>query len=206
MRKAPAFCVPCTHVGTLGGVHERRVRKCKRPSGSGLWGAYEIGRDEHGTWLYTPERSRYVGTGPDGAVGECFAGRPDEPGLHVLQLVPAGNAWWYAHWKHLGGQRTFSVDVCTPAVLEGDDWSYVDLELDLIRWSPDEPVIVDDEDEFEQAVALGHITSAECDVALGTVRELTQRLRADDELFDRLAWRRLADASARGLEPITRLR
>lgn len=181
------------------------MRKCKRPAGSGLWGAYEVSQDRYGVWLYTPEGSSFLGTDRDGRVGECFAGQPDAPGLHVLQLVPSAGAWWYAHWKHYKGQRQFAIDICTPAVIEDNEWSYVDLELDLIKWSPGEPVVLDDEDEFEEAVDLGHITQEERQECLATTRDLQRRLGTRDSLFDELAWSRLAEVVALRLPPITRI-
>ena len=123
------------------------VRKCKRPNAHAVWGAYEVDRDEHGVWLYTPEGSRFRSTTGDGTESECFAGQPDAPGLHVMQLVPAGDAWWFGHWKIIGGHRTVSIDVCTPAGFAGAEWTYVDLELDLYK-SGDGTLGVLDEDEL----------------------------------------------------------
>jgi hypothetical protein len=177
------------------------VRKCKRPSGDGLWGAYEVGRDEHGVWLYTPEGSRYRGTSHDGTVGECFAGQPDAPGLHVMQLVPSGHAWWFGHWAIFRGHRTLSIDVCTPTVLAGDEWAYVDLELDLYK-SSDGTVGAFDEDEFDEAVARGLISEEEQRASLDTAGKLDARLHVDDPVFDGLAWARLEAATALQLPPI----
>ena len=111
------------------------IRKRKRQGGNGLWGAYEIARDEHGVWLYTPEGSRYRGTNPDQGVDECFAGQPEAPGLHVMQLVPSGDAWWIGHWKVYRGNYTLSIDVCTPAEVICNEWTCVDLELDLFKFN-----------------------------------------------------------------------
>ena len=183
-------------------MREWWVRKRKRPSGGGLWGAYEVGRDEHGTWLYTPEGSRYRGTSHDGTVGECFAGQPHEPGLHVMQLVPSGNEWWFGHWKVFGGRRTLSIDVCTPTVRAGDEWAYVDLELDLYK-SSDGTVGVFDRDEFEEAVAHGLISDEEQRSCLDVARKLDARLHVHDPVFDDLAWSRLEAAITLQLRPIT---
>ena len=116
-----------------GPMREVWIRKCKRPSAQAVWGAYEVARDEHGVWLYTPEGSRFRSTSDDGTVGECFVGQPEAPGLHVMQLVPSGDAWWFGHWKSFRGHLTVSIDLCTPAVFAGDAWTYVDLELDVYR-------------------------------------------------------------------------
>jgi uncharacterized protein len=164
-------------------MRDCRVRKCKRPSAHGVWGAYEVGRDEHGVWLYTPEGSRYRGTSHDGTVSECFAGQPDAPGLHVMQLVPSADAWWFGHWKIFRGHRTLSIDVCTPTALAGDEWTYVDLELDLYK-SADGTISVFDEDELEEAAAQGLISEEEQRACLDVARELDARLRVDDPVFD----------------------
>ena len=179
-----------------------RVRKSKRPSGDVLWGAYELGRDEHGSWLYTPEGSRCWGTSRDGTVRESFAGQPDAPGLHVMRLVPSGDKWWFGHWKIFGGHRTVSIDVCTPAVLAGDEWAYVDLELDLYK-SSDGTVGVFDQDEFVEAVAQGLISEEEQRICLDITGRLDARLHVDDPVFDGLAWSLLEAAIALQLRPIT---
>ena len=183
-------------------MDECRIRKSKRPTGSGLWGAFEVGRDEHGVWLYTPEGSWFRGTGHDGAVTECYAGQPDPPGLHVLQLVPAGNAWWFGHWKVFQGHRTLSIDICTPAVFSRDQWAYVDLELDLYK-SSDGTVGVFDQDEFDEAADQGMISVDERQACLAIAGELDARLRIDDPVFDDLAWSRLDEATALQFPPIT---
>jgi hypothetical protein len=181
------------------------IRKRKRPSGDGLWGAYEVARDEHGVWLYTPEGSRYRGTARDGSVGHCFAGQPDAPGLHVVHLVPSGAAWWFGLWKEWDGVRHLSIDVCSPATPIGDEWAYVDLELDLYK-SSDGTVGVYDEDEFDEAVAAGLIDDAERRACLDVAAQLEPRLRTHvDPLLDEVAWARLADAVSLGLPPIVDL-
>lgn len=188
----------------MSSVRECRVRKCKRPAGDGWWGAYEMERDEHGVWLYTPEGSRYRGTSHAGAVGESFAGQPDAPGLHVMQLAPSGHAWWFGHWKIFRGHRTLSIDVCTPTVLTGDEWAYDDLELDLYK-SSDGTVGVFDEDEFTEAVARGLISEDEQRACLATAEELDARLRVNDPVLDGLAWSRLEAAIELQLPPIIAL-
>ena len=177
------------------------IRKRKRPSGDGFWGAYEVAHDKHGIWLYTPEGSRYRGTNPDGTVHECFAGQPDRPGLHVMQLVPEDDAWWIGHWTVFSGKHALSIDVCTSAKKVGDEWEYADLELDLHK-SSDTTVGIFDEDEFEDAVARGLISDEERRRCLDTARELVARLRVPDPVLDDLAWSRLEAAIALGLQPI----
>ena len=184
-------------------MREVWVRKCKRPSAQAVWGTYEIASDEHGVWLYTPEGSRFRSTSDNGTEGECFVGQPEAPGLHVMQLVPSGDAWWFGHWKSFRGLPTMSIDVCTPAVFAGDAWTYVDLELDVYR-SGDGAIGVFDQDELEDAVAHGLISEEERRTCLDVAAELEARLRAgDDPVFDGLAWSRLEAATALDLRPLT---
>jgi len=177
------------------------IRKCKRPSAHAVWGAYEVARDEHGVWLYTPEGSRFRSTSDDGTVSECFAGQPDAPGLHVMQLVPATDAWWLGHWKVFRGHRTLAIDVCTPATFVDDEWTYVDLELDLYK-STDGTIGVFDEDELDEAVAHGLIAEEERRTCIDVAEELNARLHVNDPIFDGLAWSRLEAATALHLRPL----
>ena len=184
---------------------QRWIRKRKRPAGSGLWGGYEVDRDEHGVWLYTPEGSHFRGTSVNGEVAECFAGKPDEPGLHVMQLLPGAGAWWVGHWKVWSGQRILSIDISTPATLAANEWGYTDLELDLFK-SSDGTLGIFDDDEFEEAVANGFISESERRVCRETASALDHRLRSGrDPLLDSLAWSRLESAIALRLAPITDL-
>jgi hypothetical protein len=188
-------------VGSLS-VRQVWIRKTKRPSGDGLWGAYEVCRDEHGVWLYTPQGSRYRGTSPDGSVGECFVGRPEPPGMDVLQLVPSEDAWWFGHWTAVGGRHGLAIDVCRPAVLTGDEWVYIDLELDLSK-SSDGTIRVYDQDEFDEAVSRQLISDPERRACLATVAALEARLAIHDHVLDDLALARLGESTQLGVPPIT---
>lgn len=53
-----------------------------------------------------------------------------------------------------------SIDVCTPAMLAGAEWAYVDLELDIYK-SSDGTVGGFDQDEFDDAVVQGLISETE---------------------------------------------
>jgi predicted RNA-binding protein associated with RNAse of E/G family len=95
-----------------------------------------------------------------------------------------------------------SIDVCTPAELSGDAWTYVDLELDVYR-AGDGGIGVFDEDELEEAVAHGLISEEEHGTCLEVAAELAARLRVgDDPVFDGLAWSRLEAAMALDLRPL----
>jgi hypothetical protein len=184
------------------------LRKVKRGKGDGLWGSYLVDEDEHGRWFFTPERSRYRGTNGD-RVGYCYVGQPDEPGLPVIHLVPPPTEWWFARWQ---GDHV-AIDICTPSVLvEGGGtpgghanvWSYDDLELDLFKRRDGEWGVTD-EDEFLEAHFDGFIDHDEVRTSLETAGRLRARLAAGDDLFDDLAWRRLAECIERPLAPLTEL-
>jgi uncharacterized protein len=164
------------------------VRKVKRGGSTGLWGAYELDRDEHGVWLYTPVASLYRGTSGS-KVGYCHAGWPDPPGAAMVQLVPRGR-WWFARWQRTPQSAHVAIDICTPALLSEGTWTYVDLELDLLisatgQWT------LEDEDDFESMRAAGLIADDEAAEALATARDLERRLDHGDRLFNQIGWERL---------------
>lgn len=182
------------------------VQKVKRPEGSGLWGAYVLGDDDHGHWLYSPVGCLYRGEA-GGVVGYCHVGALDlqRPGLATVYLIPH-DRWWIATWAiddELGRHR-ISVDICTPPVLVDHRWSYVDLELDPISDAPGQ-VQTEDEDEFEQACADGLISSVEELEARQATAEVEATIRAGQEPFGQLGWNKLDMAIARSLEPLTDL-
>jgi hypothetical protein len=154
-----------------------------------VWKAYVLGDDEYGTWLYTPEGSRVVGR-RGGVVSSSFVGIPDAPGLHVLQLVPADGGWWFGTWAVDHVAPRTAIDICTPPAFAEDEWSYVDLELDVYRRQ--DTVGIFDDDEFDEACQSGLISADERDVCLAAAAELDDRLRGSDRLLDEVVWDRLA--------------
>jgi uncharacterized protein DUF402 len=179
------------------------VRKRKRPSGSGLWSAYVLDVDHHGTWIFSPRGSLYRGE-KDGVTGTCEVGQGSrDAGLDVLHLIPP-NSWWFAWWARQDGTERVSIDICTPAVRIGTEWAYSDLEIDLLSPTPG-IVEVHDEDEFEAAYAAGHISWSERVAALASTAELRRRLQTNTAPFDDTAWQRLDDAVALALPPLTDL-
>ena len=121
--------------------------------------------------------------------------------MPVIHLVPADGAWWFARWQ---GDHV-AIDLCTPTTPSGggrEVWSYDDLELDLHkfrdgRWG------VTDEDEFLEAHFDGFIDDDELRTSLDTAHALRERLRAGDEVFDRLGWQKLDRWIERDLAPLT---
>src|SRR5882757_4645799 len=182
------------------------VQKLKRPDGSGLWGAYVLDGDEYGHWLYSPVGCLYQGEAA-GLVGYCHVGVMDleHPGLPTLRLVPR-NGWWIATWAINDEQphRRISVDICTPPIFDGRQWSYIDLELDPISDAPGQ-VETEDEDEFVEACAAGLISRVEELAARNATADIETMIRAQDEPFGQLGWSKLNAAIDLGLEPLTNL-
>lgn len=165
-----------------------KIRKIKRPDGVGVWGAYFVADDEHGSWLYTPRGSRYRGT-KDGMSSLCAAGDPTPPGVSVMHLVP-GDQWWFARWQvDPRGIAVLAIDVCLPPQRVGGDWSYVDLELDLFKSSEGVAGLFD-EDDFARAVEAGSISHVESVHASAVAADLKRRVLAHDRLFDEIGWSR----------------
>ena len=175
------------------------IRKVKRGKGNGLWGSYVVEQDEAGTWLFTPSQSLYRGTSGD-QVSFCYAGQPDPPGAPVMHLIPR-NGWWFARWQDVEPGAHVAIDICTPSSRDGDTWSYDDLELDLFKFTDGRFGVVD-EDEFEEARRDGYITQAEAEVCRETVTDIWERLRAGDEVFDRLGWEKLDQYGRQPFEPL----
>lgn len=168
-----------------------------------VWGAYLLGEDEHGTWLCTPERSMVRGR-RRGVSATSFVGAPEEPGLDVLHLVPADGEWWFGTCAvDRVGPRT-AIDICSPLSFTEDEWSYVDLELDLYRRQS--AIGIFDDDEFDEAFNSGLITATERELCLSTASRLDSRLRDGDDLFDEAVWDHLAAGVGLGLPPLSEVR
>lgn len=140
-----------------------------------------LGADEHGEWLGFPHGTHNRRPGYE------FHSEVD-----AVTLVPPGS--WYAATFHAPGiWCDLYIDITTPAAWVGDVLRAVDLDLDVIRMSPEPPaslrsapqnlsaglgeVFVDDEDEFtEHQVAYGYpaevigSAQASCDELVAAVR------------------------------------
>jgi hypothetical protein len=163
-----------------------------------VWGAYFVGEDEHGTWLYTPQGSLARGR-HSGASDVCYVGTPEPPGLHVLHLAPANGQWWFAAWA-VDSARGTAIDICTPPEVSRGRVSFVDLELDVYQRDGD--VVVADQDEFEGACRSGMITARERRACLRTAKGLESRLMRGDDLFDTDVWSRLQAAVRLNAPPL----
>jgi uncharacterized protein DUF402 len=172
------------------------IRKRKRPVGSGLWPSYLVDVDAYGTWFHTPAHSRY--RADDGSTCEVAQVRPGGPGEHAVHLVPR-DGWFFATWRVSG---LLAVDVSTPPVLVGDEWTYVDLELDPYR-RPDGTVGTEDWDELAEAHAAGLINDHEHRAAVEAAHTLELQFTQGIEPFGTTGWTRLTEAIALDLPPLT---
>jgi hypothetical protein len=136
-----------------------------------------LGADEHGEWLGFPEGTHNHRPGYE------FHSQVDA----VTLVAPGG---WYAATFHAPGiWCDLYIDITTPGEWHGEVLRAVDLDLDVIRMSPEAhpappsvtaapgEIFVDDEDEFaEHQVAFGYpaeiveAAQASCDAILEAVR------------------------------------
>ncbi len=180
------------------------IRKVKRGGGFGRWPAYEFARDEYGRWLYSPKGTIYRGYDKGGRVVDIEVGQGTRSeGLPVMHLIPR-SAWWLAGWYELDGVRRVTVEICTPAQLVEGEWSFVDLELDP-QWSAGGDISVEDEEEFDAAVASGIISSYEAVEARAAADDVVARMRDGLEPFGGVGWRRYKDALASEMAAIREL-
>lgn len=167
-------------------------RKIKRPGFRGCVQGYVIDRDEFGLWALVPGGSmgRWREDGAERLV-------PLAEELTHLRLIRDG-AWWTATWWPDGN---VFVDTATPVQFVEDAWSWVDLELD-IRRLPDGVVLLEDEDEFDAAIAAGHINAEEERAARAAAAEVVQYLKSHAAPFDASGRGRFDAAMALGLAPL----
>lgn len=172
------------------------IRKIKRPEGIGRWPVYEISKDSHGLWLFSPQGTIYRGqAGAD--VGECEVGQGNrQEGMPVLHLIP-NTAWWIAAWC----PDYISLDICTPPRFIDGEWCYTDLELDLTAYS-DGRVEIEDEDEFVAACDAGLIPHEEEIQARIATEEMARCLQNRTEPFGHVGWDRLDEVQGLSLSPI----
>jgi predicted RNA-binding protein associated with RNAse of E/G family len=141
------------------------------------WQVEPLGVDRHGTWLGA-RRGNPVRQ-PDGRT---------EPQAHDAVWLVVEGAWWVAAFWFTA-YTDLTIDVCRPPVLDGDTWSFTDLELDLFRAADGRSGIVD-QDEFAQLAASAVLSAGEIDAAELTARALLPLVERRSEPFDdtALAW------------------
>jgi predicted RNA-binding protein associated with RNAse of E/G family len=106
----------------------------------------------------------------------------------VVLLNP--KSYWIAWWANDPRDRRVAIDICLPPDRTPDGWSFVDLELDLVRHE-NEVVEVQDREEFETACRNGWISPEDMKRAQITAAALEAALRSGEEPFCSEGWKRL---------------
>lgn len=149
------------------------VTKAKLAGQTRVWRARFVGSDEHGIWLYAP-----AGTPNRTPAGQLF-GTLSHDGV---QLVPV-DGWWVAWWWADG---SITLDVTTPAVIDGPSVTYVDLELDL--WANDGDHGLVDQDQYDAARTAGLISDEQDGPARAATNDLERQLAERVEPFGDEGW------------------
>lgn len=166
-----------------GGAEQVRLGKVKRPAGLFWFGLRAVGEDRHGTWLRGEVGSPWGAPHADG--------RLSVPVVVLLREDRPWATWWVAD----PADRRIELDVCLPPERTGDGWSYVDLELDVVRHD-DGRVEIQDEDEYEQSVRAGWMSPEEAARARGAAAEGVRLLQGFPREPLALGWRLLSDPAA----------
>lgn len=142
------------------------------------WPVALLGTDRQGTWLGA--RAGSPVQQPDGRV---------EPQQYDAVWLMVEDAWSLpAFW--FTAETDLTIDVSTPPVLEGETWSFLDLELDLFR-TPDGRAGIVDQDEFDLLAAPGLLSDREVEMADAAARALLPLVQRRSEPFDNTALPRL---------------
>lgn len=138
-----------------------------------------------GQWRHLPHAADYRAA----LIGEMLVERvvwgPGAEAVSLGRRVIGGPGYiWFRFWlpreeqivdKYFdpaGRPVGIQVDVCGPLTIEPEEWSTVDLLLDL--WiDPDGRVTVRNEEQFERAVATGELAPEEASHAEAHIRQLT---------------------------------
>lgn len=156
-----------------------KLWKIKRPAGRGFFDLHPLVEDEFGVWLHGARGSKW--RAPSHATGTLA--------FDVLVLLSPERCW-VAWWVDDPGDRRLEIDVCQAPMREDDGWSYVDLELDLVRHSDGTTEIVD-RDEFDTACLDGWISEKEAEMANEVTNAMDAVLRSGEEPLGEEGWRRL---------------
>jgi len=154
-----------------------------------------LGADEHGEWLGFPAGTHNKRPGHE------FHSEVD-----AVTLVPPGG-WYAATFQAPGIWCSIYIDVTTPATWDGDVLRAVDLDLDVIKMSPEhlsDPLewmaapgetFVDDEDEFEEHRVAFNYPEGVVTAAQASCEELKRAVRAGLPPYDGSHERWLAELS-----------
>jgi hypothetical protein len=154
------------------------VWKIKRPAGRGSFDVRPLVEDQFGVWLYAPRGSVWKAPHATGTLP-----------FDALALF-SPEQWWVAWWVEDARGRRIEIDVCLPPQREPNGWSYVDLELDVVKRENGSTEVLD-RDEFDAACLNGWISAQDARRADVITEAMADALRRGDEPFGEEGWRRL---------------
>ena len=137
-----------------------------------------VAEDAYGLWLAAPLDGTFHL--PDGTV-DTVAG----PNLQLFPLDQWWTAWWWA-----GENPQITVDICPPAVRDGNDLVWVDMALSVDLDADDEVHVA--EGALEAITATSVIPAEDVNAAINSNIMITKRLRIGDPLFTVVGLRKLA--------------
>jgi hypothetical protein len=161
-----------------GSVGTLKIWKVKRPAGRSSFDLRPLGEDEFGVWLHGPKGSPWYAPHATGVLS-----------FNVLTLLSIERCW-VGWWVDDPANRRLEIDICLKPQRESDGWSYIDLELDPIRYENGVVEIVD-RDEFEEARRRGWMSSSEAEIADRTATAMADVLHKHIEPFGVEGWQRL---------------
>ena len=152
-----------------------KVHKIKRPGGVGWFDVEPVGEDEFGIWLHAARGSAWQAPHDVGTLS-----------LDVLLLISPAR-YWVAWWVDDPADRRLEIDVCLQPDRVVDGWSFVDLELDVVRHEGG-AIEIHDRDEFAIACRNGWIDASQADIAEATAIRLESALRERREPLGDNGW------------------
>lgn len=173
------------------------IRKIKLNGVVLTWSAHVLCEDDHGLWTFSATGTQVHNRKAD---NEWFGtmGVGTEPGF--VWLIPH-DEWFFGAWWRRPDYSQVSVDACTIPALVDRLWTWTDLELDICRNDRGE-VWVEDEDEFDESLALGLIDMDAESEARSITDQMVRRLSQQAAPFDDTGWRYHDSVRALGLAPL----
>jgi hypothetical protein len=155
-----------------------KLWKIKRPAGRFNFEVQPLIEDSYGVWLYARRGSGWEAPHASG-----------ELPFDALALVSLERCW-VAWWVDDPQDRRLEIDVCLAPKSEIDGWSFVDLELDVVRHENGTVEILD-RDEFDTACQEGWISPTDAQNANTVTDTVVKKVRRGEEPLGEEGWRRL---------------
>lgn len=153
--------------------------KVKRPGGTYSFELRHVATDAHGTWLSFLEGSAWRAPHDAGVIT-----------FDALVLL-AEDRPFVTWWADDPDDRRVEIDVCLPPTRTASGWSFVDLELDPVRYEADGRVEIQDEHELAASVGAGWMSETDARLARETAASMAEALRMGREPWGSLGWTRL---------------